>query len=162
MDGFLTRKMMKELQLAGFDINKFYTDCFYENQFLIMETTRKLTNDEIEEMINDEEYISNSYVIKKEEVTCVKIKDNTKLSSQVNKYVTLSTTDLITYLENYFVCNYKMCCEKINEFNYTKIEYEENDELKLFELERYNPSFEYLLYSFIIYLLTHKIYLLQI
>lgn len=48
MDGFLTRKMMEKLQLVGFDIDKFYTDCFYDSQFLIIEITRKITKDEIE------------------------------------------------------------------------------------------------------------------
>lgn len=163
MSGFLTRKMMENLLLAGFDINKFYTDCFYESQFLIIETTRKLTKDEIDEMINDGdgELVNNAYIIENEEVKYVKIKDNTKLLES-NAYVTLSTDDLITYLDNYFVCSYKICCEKLNAFNYIKIEYVEHDELKLFELESDNPSFDYLLYSFISYLLTHKKYLLQI
>lgn len=114
-------------------------------------------------MINDGdgEHINNSYIIENEEVKYVKIKDNAKLLLQSNAYVTLSTDDLITYLDNYFICSYKICCEKVNAFNYIKIEYVEHDELKLFELESYNPSFDYLLYSFIIYLLTHKKYLLQ-
>lgn len=164
MNGFLTKKMMEELQLAGFDINKFYTDCFYESQFIIIETRRMLTNSEIEEMINDGDgkYIDNSHIIEKEDVACVKIGETLKLSPEMYAYATLSTADLITYLEYYFICNYKICCDKNNEFNYTKIEYIENGESKLFELEHYNPSFEYLLYSFIIYLLDNETYLLKV
>lgn len=34
MDGFLSENKMKDLLLAGFDINKFYSDCYYEKHFL--------------------------------------------------------------------------------------------------------------------------------
>jgi hypothetical protein len=164
MDGFLTEDMMKKLQSSGFDIHKFYSKCFYENQFLIVETKRRLTTKEIEEMRNDDDNVNidKAYVIEKEELLSVKIGSNIKLPAQSYVYITLSTSDLITYLENYFICNYNICCEKYNEYNYVKIEYIENNKLEIFQLEFYNPSFDYLLYSFVTYLLTQKKYLLKI
>ena len=53
MNGFLTKKMMDNLNSAGFDINKFYSDCCYKKSFLIVEKRRKLTEDEKQEMISD-------------------------------------------------------------------------------------------------------------
>ena len=164
MNGFLTKKMMDNLNSAGFDINKFYSDCCYKKSFLIVEKRRKLTEDEKQEMISDgdEKFITDSYVLEDEDILFIQIGNKVDLSPELYSYETLSAMDLIYYLDYYFTCDYTIFCNRINGYNYAKIEYKEEDNLKKFELDYYNPSIEYLLCSFIIFLLSNKKYLLQI
>lgn len=164
MNGFLTKKMMDNLIGAGFDINKFYSDCCYKKSFLIVERRRQLTEYEKQEMISDgdEKFITDSCVLEDEDILLIQIGNKVDLSPELYSYETLSAMDLIYYLDYYFTCDYTIFCDKINEYNYAKIEYKEEDNLKKFELDYYNPSIEYLLCSFIIFLLSNKKYLLQI
>ena len=167
MDGFLSENKMKDLLLAGFDINKFYSDCYYEKHFFIVEKTRPLTEAEKQEMIDDGdgEFVDTACVLENEEILYIKIGEKVNLPLNMSGYDTLSIDDLIYYLKKYFTCDYKIFCDYLNDtYFYDKIEYKENGKINTFQLKpKYsNISFEILLCSFIIFLLTEKKYLLKI
>lgn len=166
MDGFLTEREMQEMQSAGFDLQKFYIDFYISKQFIIVETTRKLTNEEVEEMIKDGDgdLVEKARVLVNEETFYVKVGEKLKLSTDSHAYVTLSTANLMEYLAEFFMCDYKIYCEIDDVCGcqmFKKIEYIENNKTKFFELEEANIYFESLLCSFIVYLLTTKKYLLK-
>lgn len=163
MKGFLSQKEMNDLISAGFDCNKFYKDNFYDTCYYIDEKVRPLSKKEKQEMIEDgdERFLNTAVNLEYEKVIIVPLGKKLRLASNHRYYLTLSTDDLIAFLEEYFICDYKIHCNKIYNYSYSKIEYLENNTWNCFDLNDYVIYFETLLCKFIIFLLTNKRYLLK-
>lgn len=164
MKGFLSEKEMNDLISAGFDSKKFFKDNFYDDCYYIVEKVRPLNEEEKQEMIEsgDEKYLKTAKILENEKILIVNLEKPLKLSASFNYYLTLSTNDLIAFLETYFKCDYKICCNRIYHYSYSKIEYLDNNIWNCFDLNDYVICFEELLCKFIIFLLTEKRDLLKL